>query len=70
MPTLNKITQEEVPPEKTSVELEMEALVSASDNVLVNLEHSLSEAFRKVWGTPENPRDKAEVEALLNVDPA
>lgn len=70
MPTLNKITQEEAPPVKSAEELEMEALLSASDDVLVNLEHSLSEAFRKVWGTPENPRDKAEVEALLNVNPA
>jgi len=48
----------------------MEALVKSFDAQLVNLAHTLGNRYTQVWGTPNNLRDKAEVEALLNVDVA
>ena len=69
MPKPNKIQTEPALPEKTQSELEMEALVKGFDGALTDMSIANTSLFTQIWGTPDRPRDKAEVEALLNADP-
>lgn len=69
MPTPSTIKTETPPLEKSAEEVRFESLVNEFDGSLTNLAHSIGHLFTRVWGTPDAPRDPAEIEAELNVDP-
>lgn len=70
MPTINTIKEEIQEQVKTSSELELESLVNQHDATLKNLEHSIMQGFKQLWGKPGEVRDKDELIEILNLDPA
>lgn len=70
MPIINTIKEEIREQEKTNFELELESLVNQHDAMLKNLEHSIMQGFKQLWGVPGEVRDKEELIEILNLDPA